>query len=138
MQVFNEPEQTMLNRRDSDDYIPGDNTYATIQHPHRRGSSHMATISLAGDLADYATLSGVPHHQSRSNSSSLRGAPNYYEAAMGFQGSTFQVPDRRLSGSNEYDPYSGGGSTGTAGARFKGSELTINPEGHPEYIAELI
>nr|CAH7738219.1 unnamed protein product [Callosobruchus chinensis] len=139
MQVFNEPEQNMLTRRDSDDYIPDDNTYATIQHPHRRGSSHMATMSLAGDLADYATLSGVPHHQSRSNSSSLTGAPNYYEAAMGFQGSTFQVPDRRLSGSNEYDPYSGGGgTTTTAGARFKGSELTINQEGHPEYVAELI
>ncbi|KAJ8969553.1 hypothetical protein NQ314_001705 [Rhamnusium bicolor] len=128
MQVFNEPEQNVLNRRDSDDYIPEDNTYATIQHPNRRGSSHMATMSLSDDLADYATLSGVPHRPPGSNSSSLRGAPNYYEAAMGFQGSTFQVPDR-LSTSNDYDPY---------GARFKGSELTINHEGQPEYVAELI
>ncbi|XP_018562347.1 cadherin-87A [Anoplophora glabripennis] len=128
MQVFNEPEQNVLNRRDSDDYIPEDNTYATIQHPNRRGSSHMAAMSLSDDLADYATLSGVAHRTPGSNNSSLREAPNYYEAAMGFQGSTFQVPDR-LSSSNDYDPY---------GAHFKGSELTINHEGQPEYVAELI
>lgn len=52
-----------------------DNTYATIQHPNRRGSMHMATLSIADDMADYATLSGVPHH-SMSTNSSLRGAPN--------------------------------------------------------------
>lgn len=48
---------------------------------------------------------------------------------MGFQGSTFQVPDRTNSHSNEYDPYR---------ARFEGSELTINHDGQPEYVAELI
>ncbi|KAG5879259.1 hypothetical protein JTB14_012529 [Gonioctena quinquepunctata] len=129
MQVFNEPEQNnVLARRDSDDYVTDDNTYATIQHPNRRGSSHLATMSLADDLADYATLSSVPHHQSGSNNSSLRGGSNYYEAAMGFQGSTFQVPDR-LSSSNDYNSY---------GAKFDGSELTINREGQPEYVAELI
>ncbi|KAJ8942766.1 hypothetical protein NQ318_002926 [Aromia moschata] len=128
MQVFNEPEQNVLGRRGSDDYVPDDNTYATIQHPNRRASSHVASMSLADDLADYATLSGVAHRQSGSNNSSLRGAPNYYEAAMGFQGSTFQVPDR-LSSSTDYDAYR---------ARYKGSELTINHEGQPEYVAELI
>lgn len=35
----------------------------------------MATLSIADDMADYATLSGVPHH-SMSTNSSLRGAPN--------------------------------------------------------------
>lgn len=35
----------------------------------------MATMSLADDLADYATLSGM-HHQQDSAHSSLRGAPN--------------------------------------------------------------
>ncbi|XP_074032325.1 cadherin 87A [Leptinotarsa decemlineata] len=129
MQVFNEPEQNNVHvRRDSDEYVTDDNTYATIQHPNRRGSSHLATMSLADDLADYATLSGVPHHQNGSNNSSLRGGSNYYEAAMGFQGSTFQVPDR-LSDSNEYNSY---------GTKFEGSELNINHDGQPEYVAELI
>ncbi|XP_049820113.1 cadherin-87A isoform X2 [Aethina tumida] len=128
MQVFNEPEQNVMNRRNSDDFVPDDNTYATIQHPNRRGSSHMATMSLGDDLADYATLSGVPHH-SGSNHSSLRGAPNYYEAAMGFQGSTFQVPDKLNSSQSDYDTFR---------AHFKGSELTINHDGQPEYVAELI
>ncbi|XP_063930740.1 cadherin-87A isoform X2 [Zophobas morio] len=126
MQVFNEPEQNVVARRNSDDFIPEDNTYATIQHPNRRGSSHIASRSLAEDLADYATLSGLPH-QTDSSHSSLRGAPNYYEAAMGFQGSTFQVPER--IGDTDYDSYR---------TRFKGSELTINQEGQPEYVAELI
>ncbi|CAH1176398.1 unnamed protein product [Phaedon cochleariae] len=127
MQVFNEPEQIIHARRDSDDYVT-DNTYATIQHPNRRGSSHLASMSIADDLADYATLSGVPNHKNESNNSSLRGESNYYEAAMGFQGSTFQVPDR-LGHSKDYNPY---------GAKFEGSELTINHEGQPEYVAELI
>lgn len=35
----------------------------------------MATLSMNDDIADYATLSGVPHH-SISTNSSLRGAPN--------------------------------------------------------------
>ncbi|CAH0559618.1 unnamed protein product [Brassicogethes aeneus] len=128
MQVFNEPEHGAINRRGSDDFVPDDNTYATIQHPNRRGSSHMAALSMGDDLADYATLSGVPHH-SDSAHSSLRGAPNFYEAAMGFQGSTFQVPEKLNASSNDYD---------TFGAHFKGSELTINHDGQPEYVAELI
>jgi hypothetical protein len=128
MQVFNEPEQNALGRRNSDDFVPDDNTYATIQHPNRRGSAHIASRSLADDLADYATLSGLPH-QTDSSHSSLRGAPNYYEAAMGFQGSTFQVPERISNNSNDYDSYR---------TRFKGSEMTINQEGQPEYVAELI
>ncbi|EEZ99177.2 cadherin 23 [Tribolium castaneum] len=126
MQVFNEPEQNVLGRRNSDDFIPDDNTYATIQHPNRRGSAHIASRSLADDLADYATLSGVPH-QTDSSHSSLRGAPNFYEAAMGFQGSTFQVPERMSN--DDYGSYR---------TRFKGSELTINQAGQPEYVAELI
>ncbi|KAK9728307.1 Cadherin domain [Popillia japonica] len=127
MQVFNEPENALV-RRDSEDFVPDDNTYATIQHPNRRGSAHIATLSIADDMADYATLSGVPHH-SISASSSLRGAPNYYEAAMGFQGSTFQVPEHAGNNSDSYDGFR---------TRFKGSGLTINNDGQPEYVAELI
>lgn len=53
----------------------------------------------------------------------------YYEAALGFQGSTFQVPE----------PLDGNiCNIGKHQAQFKGSELTINQEGQPEYIAELI
>lgn len=47
---------------------------------------------------------------------------------MGFQGSTFQVPEPLDGGSFENYPQS----------RFKGSELTINREGQPEFVAELI
>ncbi|XP_028130157.2 cadherin-87A [Diabrotica virgifera virgifera] len=127
MQVFNEPDPNMVNRRDSDDYVNEDNAYATIQHPTRRSSSHLAPINGADDLADYATLSGHPHNRNGSNNSSLRGGSNYYEAAMGFQGSTFQVPERL---SNDYTPY---------GVKFDGSELTINKSHHqPDYVAELI
>lgn len=53
----------------------------------------------------------------------------YYEAAMGFQGSTFQVPEPLDSKVNSFDKYQG---------HFKGSELTINREGQPEFVAELI
>lgn len=53
----------------------------------------------------------------------------YYEAAMGFQGSTFQVPDKLNSSQSDYDTFR---------AHFKGSELTINHDGQPEYVAELI
>lgn len=35
----------------------------------------MASLSTADDIADYATLSGVPHHSMSANSS-MRGAPN--------------------------------------------------------------
>ncbi|XP_025829338.1 cadherin-87A [Agrilus planipennis] len=91
MQVFNEPEHNGL-ERNGGEMIQEDNTYATIQHPHRRGSSHIASMSIADETADYATLSRVPV-TSNSPHSTIRGTPNYYEAAMGFQGSTFQVPD---------------------------------------------
>lgn len=55
--------------------LQGDNTYATIQHPTRRPSSNTAPMSLADDIADYATLSGAPHN-SNSSHSSLSRAPN--------------------------------------------------------------
>lgn len=55
--------------------LQGDNTYATIQHPTRRASSNNAPMSLADDIADYATLSGAPHN-SNSSHSSLSRAPN--------------------------------------------------------------
>ncbi|KAL3278339.1 hypothetical protein HHI36_013670 [Cryptolaemus montrouzieri] len=129
MQVFNEPDQNA--RRESEDYIPDENTYATIQHPNRKGSlHHVPTMTLTDELADYATLpgNGVHLHQGGSSHSSLRGAPNYYEAAMGFQGSTFQVPDRYLDNA-DYETYR---------SKMEGSEMTINHEGQPEYVAELI
>lgn len=125
MQVFNEPEQGLANRRGSEDYIPEDNTYATIQHPHKRtASSHVASMGVADDLGDYATLSGVVHRgQAGSNNSSIRGAPNYYEAAMGFQGSTFQVPDRLSD---------------TAGSEYGSTRGRPKDHAQPEYVAELI
>jgi hypothetical protein len=54
-----------------------------------------------------------------------------YEASLGFQGSTFQVPDKPLSGSNNMascsnDPFR------------QRTALTINKEGQPEFVAELI
>ncbi|CAH1126852.1 unnamed protein product [Ceutorhynchus assimilis] len=100
MQVFNEPELGLANRRSSNDDVPEDNTYATIQHPHRRQQSNVTSgTGVSDDLGEYATLSRIAAtHQPGSNSSSMRGAPNYYEAAMGFQGSTFQVPDRLSDG----------------------------------------
>lgn len=126
MQVFNEPDQNLANRRNSDDYINEDNAYATIQHPNRRSSSHLTSMSIGDDLADYATLSVQHNNRNESNNSSLRGGSNYYEAAMGFQGSTFQVPDRLNS---DYTPY---------GVKYDGSELTISKDHQPEYVAELI
>jgi hypothetical protein len=52
-----------------------DNTYATIQHPTRRGSLS-AVMSLGEDIGDYATLSGgVTLHNNESAHSSLRGTP---------------------------------------------------------------
>ncbi|XP_076275389.1 cadherin 87A isoform X2 [Rhynchophorus ferrugineus] len=122
MQVFSEPEQGLANRRDSDDYIPEDNTYATIQHPHKRAASHVASMGVADDLGDYATLSGVVHRQSGSNNSSIRGATNYYESAIGFQGSTFQVPDRLSGSESEYGSMRG----------------RTRDHVQPEYVAELI
>ncbi|XP_045467864.1 cadherin-87A isoform X2 [Harmonia axyridis] len=129
MQVFNEPEQNA--RRESEDYIPDENTYATIQHSNRKGSlHHIPTMSYNDELADYATLPGNGHHHnSGSSHSSLRGVPNYYEAEMGFQGSTFQVPERYLNNSN-YDSYR---------SKMEAPEMTINNNvEQPEYIAELI
>lgn len=94
MQVFNEPEQNA--RRESEDYIPvsvennqekkgnnivsfkDENTYATIQHSHRKGSlHHIPTMSYNDEIADYATLPGNGHHHnSGSSHSSLQGVPN--------------------------------------------------------------
>lgn len=59
----------------------GDNTYATIQHPTRRGSSNTAAMSIADDIADYATLSGMPHN-SGSSHSSLSRVPNVSAASI--------------------------------------------------------
>lgn len=125
MQVFNEPEN-MNNRRSSDEFMPDDNTYATIQHPNRRGSVHMATLSMADEFADYATLSGVAQH---SNSSTLRGSPNYYEAAMGFQGSTFQVPEPASSSSEDFNSFNR--------SRFKQNNTSGGLD-KTEFVAELI
>ncbi|XP_044756698.1 cadherin-87A [Coccinella septempunctata] len=128
MQVFNEPEQNA--RRESEDYIPDENTYATIQHSNRKGSlHHIPTMSYNDELADYATLPGNGHHHnSGSSHSSLRGVPNYYEAEMGFQGSTFQVPERYLNNSN-YESYR---------TKMEAPEMTMSNVDQPEYIAELI
>jgi hypothetical protein len=57
-----------------------------------------------------------------------------YEASLGFQGSTFQVPDKPLSGSNNVascsnDPFN---------PLRPRTALTINKEGQPEFVAELI
>lgn len=54
-----------------------------------------------------------------------------YEASLGFQGSTFQVPDQPLGGSNNVascsnDPFR------------PRTALTINKDGQPEFVAELI
>nr|CAD7573732.1 unnamed protein product [Timema californicum] len=134
MQVFCEPEtlttttvpQNDLERRDSADFSQVDNTYATIQHPPRRGSLN-ATLSLGGDdQGDYATLSGGGTlHHNNSTHSSVRGVPrDMYEASMGFQGSTFQVPlGTTESGTDPFRPR---------------TALTINKDGQPEFVAELI
>ncbi|KAH1027486.1 hypothetical protein HUJ05_000983 [Dendroctonus ponderosae] len=106
MQVFNEPELGMINRRSSNDDMPEDNTYATIQHPHRRQQSNLASTGPSDDLGEYATLSRIAH-QPGSNNSSIRNTPNYYEAAMGFQGSTFQVPDQLSDAGSEYGSVQG-------------------------------
>ncbi|KAL1508861.1 hypothetical protein ABEB36_003687 [Hypothenemus hampei] len=99
MQVFNEPELGLNHRRNSSNEPPEDNTYATIQHPHRRQQSNLASTD---DLGEYATLSRIANQQPESNNSSLRNASNYYESAMGFQGSTFQVPDHVSDTGSEY------------------------------------
>ncbi|CAG2058662.1 unnamed protein product [Timema podura] len=134
MQVFCEPEtmttttapQNDLERRDSADFSQVDNTYATIQHPPRRGSLN-AALSLGGDdQGDYATLSGGGAlHHNNSTHSSVRGVPrDMYEASMGFQGSTFQVPlGTTESGTDPFRPR---------------TALTINKDGQPEFVAELI
>nr|CAD7400227.1 unnamed protein product [Timema poppensis] len=105
MQVFCEPEtltttvpQNDLERRDSADFSQG----------------------------DYATLSGGGNlHHNNSTHSSVRGVPrDMYEASMGFQGSTFQVPlGTTESGTDPFRPR---------------TALTINKDGQPEFVAELI
>ncbi|XP_031358480.1 uncharacterized protein LOC116182120 [Photinus pyralis] len=127
MQVFNEPDQAAMERRNSSDYVLDDNTYATIQHPNRRGSAHTATLSLGDDIADYATLSRIPRH-STSSQGSLKDTVNYYEAAMGFQGSTFQVPDSSLGDIESEECRS----------HRHDSQMSVNNEGQLEYVAELI
>lgn len=58
------------------DIFQVDNTYATIQHPTRRGSLS-AVMSMGGeDMGDYATLSGgMALHNDGSAHSSIRGTP---------------------------------------------------------------
>lgn len=53
----------------------------------------------------------------------------FYEAAMGFQGSTFQVPEPADSRDGTYNRYQ---------ANLAGSGLRINEDGQPEYVAELM
>jgi hypothetical protein len=57
-------------------YFQVDNTYATIQHPTRRGSLN-AVMSMGGeDMGDYATLTGgMALHNDGSAHSSIRGTP---------------------------------------------------------------
>uniref|UniRef100_A0A1B6L3B2 Cadherin domain-containing protein n=1 Tax=Graphocephala atropunctata TaxID=36148 RepID=A0A1B6L3B2_9HEMI len=112
MQVFCEPEVTQPGheRRDSADMSMMDNTYATIQQPSRRGS-----LNTMLSLGDYATLGGsvLPLDNVSSHSQQM------FEAALGFQGSTFQVPENT--------------------EMFRGrSELRVNKDGQPEFVSELI
>lgn len=53
----------------------------------------------------------------------------FYEAAMGFQGSTFQVPEPADSRDGTYNRYQ---------SNLAGSGLRINEDGQPEYVAELM
>ncbi|GFG39325.1 hypothetical protein Cfor_05830, partial [Coptotermes formosanus] len=143
MQVFCEPENTGLTatpspqpameRTESADFSQVDNTYATIQHPTRSGPLS-AVMSLGGeDIGDYATLSGgMTMPNDGSANSSLRGIPrDMYEASFSFQGSTFQVPDQPLIGSNSV--------LGCSNDPFRRrTALTINKDGQPEFVAELI
>ncbi|XP_050430558.1 cadherin-87A [Adelges cooleyi] len=73
----------------------GDNTYATIRRPSRRGSINTLLTMTPGE---YATLGGsvlpLPPDGATSHSQQL------FEASLGFQGSTFQVPDSALDTSN--------------------------------------
>nr|UZM07820.1 cadherin 1 [Geocoris pallidipennis] len=115
MQVFCEPENNPpsgMERRDSVDMSVVDNTYATIQHPNRRSSLNTMLSLGAGD---YATLGGsvLPLDNISSHSQQM------FEAALGFQGSTFQVPE----------------NTDVFRAR---SELRVNKDGQPEFVSELI
>ncbi|XP_066907242.1 cadherin-87A [Halyomorpha halys] len=119
MQVFCEPEnnqmppiQPPMERRDSVDMSVVDNTYATIQHPNRRSSLNTMLSLGAGD---YATLGGsvLPLDNVSSHSQQM------FEAALGFQGSTFQVPE----------------NPDLFRAR---SELRVNKDGQPEFVSELI
>ncbi|XP_026808223.1 cadherin-87A [Rhopalosiphum maidis] len=79
----------------SQDNIVGDNTYATIRRPSRRGSINTLLTMTPGE---YATLGGsvlpLPPDGGTSHSQQM------FEASLGFQGSTFQVPDSALDTSN--------------------------------------
>ncbi|XP_050531653.1 cadherin-87A [Daktulosphaira vitifoliae] len=92
MQVFCDIENKDLpNNQDS----MGDNTYATIRRPSRRGSINTLLTMTTGE---YATLGGsvlpLPLDGATSHSQQM------FEASLGFQGSTFQVPDLTLDTSN--------------------------------------
>ncbi|XP_025413054.1 cadherin-87A isoform X2 [Sipha flava] len=75
--------------------VVGDNTYATIRRPSRRGSINTLLTMTPGE---YATLGGsvlpLPPDGGTSHSQQM------FEASLGFQGSTFQVPDSALDTSN--------------------------------------
>ncbi|XP_065199853.1 cadherin-87A [Planococcus citri] len=122
MQVFCEPEANRLpptstfDRRGSDETSVVDNTYATIQHPARRNS---VNTMLSMGPGDYATLGGsvLPLDKTSSHSQQI------IEAALGFQGCTFQVPE---------------GPTDTTELLRARSELRMNKEGQPEFVSELM
>ncbi|XP_047099103.1 cadherin-87A [Schistocerca piceifrons] len=140
MQVFSEPDMMASQQPGGDggntgQFTQADNTYATIRQPARQGSpnasqplpSHQAST---GELADYATLSGGGIEAARGGNSahgSLRGMPQQmFEASLGFQGSTFQVPEQHQNSNSNSD-----------GFRSR-TALTINKDGQPEFVAELI
>ncbi|EEB19942.1 conserved hypothetical protein [Pediculus humanus corporis] len=93
MQVFIDPDNNDTLRRNSGVDMPqGDNTYATIQHPNHH--HHHVSNRVSDDIGDYETLTNN-HRRPSSNCSSSRGpsqSHQSYEASLGFQGSTFQVP----------------------------------------------
>lgn len=122
MQVFCEletsrlPADASMERRGSDETSVVDNTYATIQHPGRRNS---VNTMLSMGPGDYATLGGsvLPIDKTSSHTQQV------IEAALGFQGCTFQVPD---------------GPADTTELLRARSELRMNNEGQPEFISELM
>ncbi|XP_052129450.1 uncharacterized protein LOC127750865 [Frankliniella occidentalis] len=116
MQVFCEPDHSAdAECRDSADFSHVDNTYATIQHPNRRGSN-----DAADDGGNYATLRGTDNHGNHRD---------MYEAALGFQGSTFQVPDQLPA----LPPL-----PGSAAGSVRVNHHHHHHHSQPHYVAELI